>query len=124
LIADSPEALDEHAHEWLVVTRKKLGDSAEIIALAGELDLGTAPTLESALGEIGSAARPAVIDLTEITFIDSYGLHTLLRHIDAEHVTIIVPQESVVRRVLELTCADRALSLAETLDRALVVAPS
>ena len=65
-----------------------------------------------------------MIDLTEITFIDSYGLHTLLRHIDAEHVTTVVPQESVARRVLELTCADRALSLAETLDRALVVAPS
>ena len=46
----------------------------------GELDLATAPILEHEFDAIQRGAdRIIVVDLTEVSFIDSTGLHALLR---------------------------------------------
>jgi anti-anti-sigma factor len=52
------------------------------LAVAGELDLATAPALHDAVTRIlGDAAEPpsVVIDLGEVSFLDSSGLGALLR---------------------------------------------
>ena len=45
--------------------------------LAGELDLRTAPQLTEAFASIRSNGK-AKLDLAELTFIDSSGLHAIL----------------------------------------------
>jgi anti-sigma B factor antagonist len=44
----------------------------------GELDLATSPQLSRMLGEALLNARLAVLDMRDITFIDSAGVHVLL----------------------------------------------
>jgi anti-sigma B factor antagonist len=49
------------------------------IAVAGEVDCSTAPQLAACLESVLAAAPPeVVVDLTEVTFMDSAGLHTLV----------------------------------------------
>ncbi|SRR6266508_2841488 len=49
------------------------------IALRGELDLGTAGRLERCLADAHERGEPVLIDMRELTFIDSTGLCALLR---------------------------------------------
>ena len=52
-------------------------ESANAIKVVGELDLFNAPLLRDALDEM-SAQPEILLDLTEVTFIDSSGLHSIL----------------------------------------------
>ncbi len=50
-----------------------------IVTIAGELDLATAPRVRAALAsEVLEQAEEVVIDLTDVTFMDSSGLAELL----------------------------------------------
>lgn len=51
--------------------------SPDELVLDGELDMGSAPKLEAAIAEIESIA-PLVMDLSNLTFIDSTGVNCLL----------------------------------------------
>jgi anti-anti-sigma factor len=46
--------------------------------LIGELDLATVPALEAALDTLAGQG-PLTLDLAELTFIDSSGLHAIMR---------------------------------------------
>ena len=50
-----------------------------VVAIAGELDIGTAPRLQKALTSSAVLASDAVlVDLSDVTFMDSTGLSRLL----------------------------------------------
>jgi anti-sigma B factor antagonist len=53
------------------------GADAAWVHVAGELDIATTPRLERALD--GSQARVVVLDLRELAFIDSSGIHAIVR---------------------------------------------
>lgn len=55
-------------------------DGAALLFLRGELDLHTAPTLDNALAPFmnGGGARDVVLDLSELEFVDSTGLRTIM----------------------------------------------
>jgi anti-anti-sigma factor len=53
-------------------------DGVRLIAVAGELDLNTAPQLEQPLGETADDAR-LLIDLSRCEFIDSTGIGLIVR---------------------------------------------
>jgi anti-sigma B factor antagonist len=48
------------------------------VHLAGELDIATAPQLEQTLRESEIQARLVVLDLRDLTFIDSCGVHAIV----------------------------------------------
>lgn len=49
------------------------------LAVAGELELATAPQLRTAIGTLlGTGCRHVVVDLSETTFLDSTGLGALV----------------------------------------------
>ena len=54
------------------------GLDAAWLHVAGELDVATAPELERALRESHWQARLVVLDLRELTFMDSAGVHTIV----------------------------------------------
>ncbi len=74
----------------------------------GELDLATAPLLDSAFDAVlrDEDAEVIVVDLTELSFIDSTGIHLLLRMhdacADADRLRVINGSHAV-QRVLDLT---------------------
>ena len=52
-----------------------------ILRVEGELDIATAPSLDAELERAqDSAAERIVVDLDRVDFIDSTGLHVLVRH--------------------------------------------
>jgi anti-anti-sigma factor len=78
------------------------------IAPAGELDIATTPALEQAIAEATDAPGAAlVLDLRELTFMDSTGLRTLAqtnaRAEDEGFTLSIVRGSSQIERVLEIS---------------------
>ncbi len=74
----------------------------------GELDLVTTPILERAFDGVlrDSDAERIVVDLTELSFMDSTGIHLLLRMQaacgDADRLRVINGSRSV-QRILDVT---------------------
>lgn len=63
-----------------VVPVERDGDAPVVrVVAAGELDLCTAPVLADAIRDAAARASAIEIDLAEVTFMDSQGLHLLLR---------------------------------------------
>jgi anti-sigma B factor antagonist len=54
------------------------GDGRVVVTIRGELDLATAPELETALLERLDAGQEVVLDLRELQFMDSSGLRVLV----------------------------------------------
>lgn len=50
-----------------------------VIRVRGEIDLANARTLEDALNQAVHVALPVVVDLRETSYIDSTGLHLLVK---------------------------------------------
>ena len=54
------------------------GLDAAWVHLAGELDIATTPQLQSTLRESQLHARLVVLDLRELAFLDSSGVHAMI----------------------------------------------
>lgn len=94
-----------------------------VVTAEGELDLSTAPRLKWALLDAfeGGSAR-LVVDLSDVTFIDSTALGVLVsvnRTPDlAAPLAIACPRENV-RQVFEFSGTDAIFDIQPTLDDAL-----
>jgi anti-sigma B factor antagonist len=98
-----------------------------VITLKGEIDLASSRELGSQLGELaGDPGVAAVLDLSEVTFLDSVGLGVILKAASrfrrqAKRLVIVVPPGPVLR-LLELSGVGTRLALARTLDEAIAAA--
>ncbi|HEX3510902.1 MAG TPA: STAS domain-containing protein [Solirubrobacteraceae bacterium] len=90
-------------------------DERQIVAVCGEIDIATAPQLRAALTSVcGSGAQDIVLDLREVTFLDSVGLRELIRAVDTcdEHAAkLSLVTSPTVERLLEVTGLVSALPL-------------
>ena len=91
--------------------------------LRGELDLGTAAQLTATLDAAIRESRGAfVIDLCEVTFLDSSGVSVLVRARAVlgreERALLIVCPHGPARRIFELAGIADLLELFETRDQA------
>jgi anti-anti-sigma factor len=75
-------------------------EDAVLLYLRGELDLGTVALLRAALAAAGG--RPVVVELGELTFMDSTGLAALLEQSRSDGVQVRGAQGRV-RVLLERT---------------------
>lgn len=78
------------------------------VRVTGEVDLCTAPELERALMQEIHAAREVLLDLSDVSFIDSSGLHAIVTAAQAAQsdVGALVLDSQLpdqARRVLEIT---------------------
>jgi anti-sigma B factor antagonist len=102
----------EHGFEVLELD---LGEAAGV-AVRGELELATAAELSAALDDaIRESEGPFVIDLTNVSFLDSSGIACLMRARallgrDERELGLICPPGSA-RRALELTGVDELVAL-------------
>jgi anti-sigma B factor antagonist len=87
-------------------------DRWTVATVSGELDMASAPDLESACSRIDG---DLAIDLSRVDFVDSSGLAVLLR-LDSRRGELIVLQPSeVVLRLLEITKVSNHFDLRESL---------
>lgn len=97
-------------------------DGLAVLTLEGELDLASAPVLRARL-EAAAAARGAVLDMAEVTFVDSSALRELLRaarhFADADRPFVLAGVQPPVVRLLELTQTTGAFAHAGTVAQAL-----
>jgi anti-sigma B factor antagonist len=97
-----------------------------VLIVVGDLDLASAPSFRSAALAATAEDGDVVVDLTGCDLLDSVGVGLLLglhRRLRASGRTLcVVCDEPRVRRVLELTEADRILAVVAA--RPAPVAPS
>jgi anti-sigma B factor antagonist len=94
------------------------GERAARVLVTGELDLATAPKLDQALATALGDADEVVLDLSQVTFIDSTGLSTILAGLSTSQLSrrklmissMLGPQP---RRLFELAGMDAKLPLVD-----------
>lgn len=96
--------------------------AATVVTVGGELDVHTAPSLQATLSSLDSSGR-IVVDLTEVSFLDSTGLSVFVNALadarERQASLAVVASAPRVVKVFTLTGLDSALSLHPTLDEAL-----
>jgi len=98
------------------LTIEEHSSGAFTITLRGELDLAHAYTFDEELRRV-EATRPTcvVLDLRELTFVDSCGLARLIaarrRAIRAGHRLLVVRGSRAVQRLFALTAADEMFEM-------------
>jgi len=111
--------------EWLTIDQAGHG-AATILTLRGELDLRTAPRLRVRVSDVlRRHAGDVVVDMCDVTFIDSTGLAALLnalrRLTRAKRRLVLVCAEGPVMRILRLTRLDGTFTTCEDADEALAL---
>ncbi len=103
---------------------ESVDDSTHVVSLRGEIDVLTAPKLGSRLfGLAEEGASGVVIDLSDVTFMDSTGIGVLLnalRHMTVRSCTMVLvcPTERVLRP-FQVTGLVRHLTIFDSRDKAL-----
>lgn len=91
------------------------------LALRGELDLSTTEKVEAELRRVEQSHPPVVVlDLSELTFLDSTGLRLIVtadqRARQSDRRLTIVKGPTTVQRVFSITKLDERLDMVETAD--------
>ena len=98
--------------------------SVAVVHVTGEIDMATEGQLRRIVDE-AMAAEPAalVLDLTDVTFLASAGLHVL---VDVQHDATargialrVVAERRAVLRPLEITGVDELVTVVASMDQAL-----
>ncbi|MFF1611510.1 STAS domain-containing protein [Amycolatopsis sp. NPDC058278] len=95
---------------------------AVVLAVAGEVDLLSAPVLgDGVTTALADAPELLVIDLSEVSFLASIGITVLLeaRRQAGTRIRVVAPEDGVVNRTLRLTGLHEALAVTTTRDDAL-----
>lgn len=100
------------------VRRQQRGRTVHLY-LTGELDLAGSAVLEGALSKERAGNTDLVIDLEDVTFMDSSGLRSLLKEHNATvrggSRFVIVKAPAVVRRLLTITGAMSLLGVDDSI---------
>jgi anti-sigma B factor antagonist len=83
------------------------------VSARGEVDISTAPLLRIELADAMRDATSVVIDLTDVTFMDSHGLRVLVEAMVAsnERPFVVSAASPNVRRLIHVSGLDDSLGL-------------
>ena len=96
-------------------------DERIVVHVAGEVDLANAPELDGQLATVMSQSpNQLVVDLTDVTFMDSTGLGVLVRALKRSReleirLDLIVTNERVLK-VIGITGLDTVLPIHSSMD--------
>jgi anti-anti-sigma factor len=103
--------------EPFLITIESLAE-CELVSVDGELDGGTAGELAAQLDALVARRRPVVVDLTALSFIDSGGLHALMKSRPEANVSVVCPPGNV-SRVMSVVQLEHVLPVYARLEDAL-----
>jgi anti-sigma B factor antagonist len=102
---------------------RMLDGATHVVAVAGEIDLFTAPEFKQRVtAPIEAGRRRVVVDLTATTFIDSsslgvlIGAHRRLRRADGS--LVVVCSDEAIIKTFRITGLDSVFTIVPTLDEA------
>lgn len=96
-----------------------------IVKVLGEIDLATAPQLGDQLAELPPDCGTVIVDLSEVTFLDSTGLSVLVANWkrfsnDEEKGDLrLVVNRPAIQRVLEVTGLAQVFGVFSSLEEAI-----
>jgi anti-anti-sigma factor len=96
-----------------------------VACLRGEVDLSNAPSVrERLLGAVPNTATALVLDLSGTDYLDSSGVGLIFELAErlgsrGQKLGLVVPDDSVIKRVLVLTEVQQAAPMFESVDVAL-----
>lgn len=99
-------------------------DTTHVVSLRGEVDALTAPRLASRLfGLADEGKRAVVVDLSEVTFMDSTGIGVLLNalhHFELRHgqLVLVCPTERILR-TFQIAGLTEIISVVDSREKAL-----
>jgi len=106
------------------LTEEELDSRTHVIAVSGEIHVSTAPQFSRRLNDaIGQGKTAVVLDLSDVTFIDSTGLSVLLNGL--RRVTrrqgrmALVVSNPTVLRLFEVTQLDATFDICPTREDAI-----
>jgi anti-anti-sigma factor len=81
-------------------------DGESVVVVRGEVDMSVVDRLRSCVTHVTKRGRPLVLDVADVTFMDSSGVNFLMQ-VHEEHGAVVLrrPSPSVLR-VLELAGVD------------------
>ncbi|WP_324197628.1 STAS domain-containing protein [Nocardia abscessus] len=112
----------ESAPRALEVQVRSAADTV-VVTVHGEIDMASAPHLQSALDEaLRDAPAAVVVDMSNVGFLGSAGLSVLLAASEATGSggLRVVPSDAA-RRPIEVTALDRLLTVFDSVEAALAV---
>jgi len=102
---------------------RAVDEATHVVAVAGEIDLFTAPEFKQRVSApIDEGRSHVVVDLTETTFIDSsslgvlIGAHRRLRRLEGS--LVIVCSNDAIIKTFRITGLDSVFTIVATLDEA------
>jgi len=105
-------------------TRSFPRDAVGLVELVGEVDLYTAPRFkEDLVALVDEGATTIIVDLSQVTFIDSTALGVVISGVKRLHEVdgrlLVVADSRPVTRILGITGLDKVLSIVGDRDEAL-----
>jgi anti-sigma B factor antagonist len=106
------------------LTDESVGENEHVVALSGEIDAHSAPRIGSRLFGLADEGKSrVVVDLSDVTFMDSTGIGVLLNalgHFSLRHATMVLvcPTERMLRP-FQVTGLVSHLTIFESREKAL-----
>ncbi len=101
----------------------RVADAVAVVRLAGDLDARTAPAAQAGLAQVLADRMPVVLDLTEVDYVSSAGLRTMLIvYRQAQHqgiAIILVGVSDTLKSILSATGFLRFFDVSETVTDAI-----
>jgi anti-anti-sigma factor len=111
------------------LSEERLDPAGLLLGVAGELDIATVPALRERLNHaLESGVRKIVVDLRDVTFMDSVALAVMVhtcRELEPDgRLVMVMDPASYTRLILAAAGLDACLDLAETRAEALALIAS
>jgi anti-sigma B factor antagonist len=97
------------------------GSDRNVITVSGEVDLATSPDLDAAIiAGLDSGAGSLVVDLTDVSFMDSSGLGVIVRGLKRcreadKDLDLVITNERVLK-VFGITGLDQVIPIHDSLE--------
>jgi anti-sigma B factor antagonist len=96
-----------------------------VVAVSGELDMAAAPAFEQTLAELGARDGPVILDLSDVTFMDSTAIGAMLTvrrraNLKRGRFAVVCKPDSEIERMLMYTGLDAAFDIVQSRREAAV----
>ncbi len=101
----------------------KPGILAPVVKLSGEIDLSNVDSLLNGISEaVPNSALGVVLDISEVTYIDSSGIRLLFdldRRVRTRHqrLGLVVPDDAQIFRILQMTGVTGEIQIYDTAEQ-------
>ena len=100
-------------------------DDVVVVTLRGDIDLSSAGrTRDALLGRLCNSVLAVVLDLSEVTYLDSAGLQLVFELAErlrtrGQRLTVVAPRETEPREVIEVSGMEHLVTVEEGLAASL-----